>query len=171
MEENELFIEIHGRRFKTVRYMLAKHYEIEELAGEALGGALGQLFGAVDAAGGRAAVDTLAAGGGNTGINGAALGGALVELFSGLKRAGGFLSFAQRVLSDTVEIGAGDKATPIQPAIWRGAQAAVLLEDLVFHVLKFNFEAYFLSRRAQLTASSPSAAPASSTPSAEQAPS
>jgi hypothetical protein len=170
MEENELFIEIGGRRFKTTRYMLARHYEIEELMGEALGGALGQLFGAVDAAGGRAAVDTLAAGGGNTGINGAALGGAIVDLFTGMKRAGGFMSFAQRVLSDTSEIVA-EKATPIKPAIWRGPEAAVLLEDLVFQVLRFNFEAYFLSRWARLKAISPAAAPASSAPSEEQAPS
>lgn len=171
MEENEKFVEIQGRRFKMTRYMLERHYEIEELMGEALGGALGQLFGAVDAAGGRAAVDTLAAGGGNTGINGAALGGAIVDLFTGLKRAGGFLKFAQRVLCDTREIVADGRAVEVKPGIWRGAEAAVLLEDLVFQVLRFNYEAYFLSRWAQLKAISPSAAPVSSTPSAEQAPS
>lgn len=153
MQEDEKFMEMHGRRFKVIRYLPEVHYEIEEKMGAALGGALARLFTAVE---GRGALDA-AASGDMSGVNAAQLGEAVVEVFTGLKRAGGFYAFAQRVLCDTSEVNADGAAHKVSIASWRGQMA--LIEDLVIAVLRFNFEAYFLLRKAQIARHFASSAP------------
>lgn len=160
MDKIETF-EKGGRTFKTTMFLPERHYKIEEKLGEVAGGALARVFVALDGGGGIDAARAMASGEVGA-IDGAELGGAVVELFAGLKRVGGFFAFAQEVLKDTQELDADGRAAPVKIDSWRGE--AKLIEDLTFHVLRFNFEAYFLSRRAELAALLASKKPASSAP-------